>query len=723
MRPRLTGLLAAAAVLVGSATWLAAQEPDVRELTRELTGEKPAAKRSAQQLQNAYAKVLDALLPDMGDEDVGKQDRSQRTLERIAFRAGRPGAETDRAACAKALAGRLGPQVPAAARVWMLRQIQRIGRAEAVNALAKALADKDAHVRESARRALEKNPSRQAGEALGKAVASASQPAWRAAVINALAGRSDAATVRLLVQEADSDNDDVRSAAVAALAKAGDASAAGAVAAAMTRGSAPARREATNAYVVLAGALADKGDKAAALGMYRKMLAGKGHLRCAGLIGLGRAGGTAELPALFDALADRDVRTRGAAVEALSMMPGKDITRALVAKVRTAGPEIKPALLRAIALRGEKGLTATFLAAAKDADEAVRVEALRGLGMIGDASAVRPLLQAAATTGPPQQAARRSLQRTTAQGVDRALLGAIGEKGAKVRLEVVRALSARHVTTAAPDLLKAAKDDDAGVRQEAIKALGAVGGADCLPAVAALLVAAPDDGTRNEAASALVRIAGREADTEKRTEPILKALQSGRGAARLSLLGVLGRLGGAKSLPAVRAATKDPEAKVKEAAIRALAEWPDAAAADDLLAIAKSAPSETLSVIALRGYIRVCRIRTSRPQEQSAKMLIAGLEAAKRRDEKRRALAGLAEVRHVLALQAVLPYLDEDALKREAASAATRIGRGIWNSNPQAVKAAMEKVLQVTKDDRRKREATEALDRAEKKLKEAKPRN
>ena len=99
----------------------------------------------------------------------------------------------------------------------------------------------------------------------------------------------------------------------------------------------------------------------------------------------------------------------------------------------------------------------------------------------------------------------------------------------------------------------------------------------------------PDDGLRNAAADALFKIASRDRDMESRSEPILNALGTSRGAARFSLLNVLGRIGGQKSLEGVRADLKDQDDKVRDAAIRALAEWPDATAAADLLRIARSA--------------------------------------------------------------------------------------------------------------------------------------
>jgi HEAT repeat protein len=714
MKLRMIGLLAAMAIL-GSSAGLWAGEPNVADLTKEFKGEKPAAERTPEQLAAAYVKVVDALVPDMGAEDMGKRGGAQSTLERIAFHACRPGAEADRLACAKALAGQLTDDVPAAARVWIIRQLERIGRAEAVSQLAKALDDKDLLVRESARRALLKNSSKEANAALLAALAAAKAPDWRVAVINALAEKRDPGNVEALLKDAGSEDDAVRTAAICALAKAADKAAVEAVAAGMTKGSDLSKRIATDAYLLLADGLAAKDDKATALGIYKKMLAAQGHMKCAGIIGVARAGGVADLPTIFDALADVDARVRGSGADALAMMPGKDVTDAIVAKFKAAGAPIKPTLLRALAQRGDKAAAPVFAAAAEDEDEAVRVEALRGLGVVGDASAVALLLKAAAATGACQEAAREALARIPAADVDKALMAAIDEKDTKLRAEVIRALSVRHVTAAGPSLLKAAEDADNTVRNEAIKAVGAVAGMDSMPAVVAILVKVTDDASRNEAGNALIRIAGRESDADKRIEPILTALGPATGPAKTMLFSVLGRLGGAKALQAVQAALKDSDAQVKEAAVRSLADWPDAASAADLLDVAKSATDEKLQVLAIRGCIRVMRIQNSRPAAENAKMLVAALETAKRAEEKKQALGGLAECRDILAFQAVVPCMGDEALKEEAAQAAVRIARDIWQKNLEPVEAAMKKVLEVSKNKDACKQAQEVLDQIDKK--------
>lgn len=712
----------AASILLGSAAFLPAADPaNPADLARELKGELPLPERSPQQLEAVYAQVIDSLMPSLGNDDPGKRSGPQSTLEQIAFHAGHPGGEPGRLACSKVIAAKLGRVTEPLGRIWLLKQLERIGRAEAVPAVAPLLGDPEAHVRESARRALQKNPAPEANTALQQALAAASTPAWRAALMNALAERADLANFDLLAKGAASDDDALRVSALIGLSKLGDKSALAPIAAARLAGSDASKRAATDCALRLAGALAARGDKASALSVYQTLLHAEGHLKCAALIGIGRAGNLADLPVLLEAAADPDAKVRGACVEALSLLQGPQVTESIATKMPAAQPDTKVALLQALARRGDKSAAAVFVSAAADADPAVQAAAVGGLGSLGT-PAQAPLLLTLAANGakPVQDAARQSLQLLA--GIDTALTGALQQPDAKFRAEAARALAARHAVAATGSLLQSATDADGTVRNESLRALGAVAPIDALAPLAAVLVKTDDAGSRSEAAEALVSIATRSDALETRAQPLLKALAGATGPARHSLLGVLGRIGGQNSLAALRAAIQDPDPKTQDAGVRALADWPDASAASDLLDVVKTSPSQTHQVLAFRGYVRICRIRAVRPEPQTARMLAAGLALAKRPDQKRDALGGLAEVRDLSALQIVEPFLDDPSVKDEAASAAVRIGRDIASKNPAAVKAVMQKVLGLTKNTGLQRDATEALDRAERKLKENAPK-
>ena len=347
--------------------------------------------------------------PTWASDDAGRRGGAQSAIERIAFRASRPGAEAERAACSKAIAAELDTRVEPLARVWLLRQLERIGREEAVPKVAAMLADGDTTVRESARRALQKNPATEANAALQKALGSA-DTAWRVAVLNALGQRRDPANLNLLLQAAATDNDDVRMAALVGLANLADKSVAATIASAMAKGGPRAQCRGSRLLPPPGRRTAAAGDKAAALNLYKNLFARQGHLKCAAPIGIGRCGGPSDLPTLLDALADQDVKVRGACVEALSLFQGDETTAALAAKLNTPNPKTKLAVLQALARRGQKSTMSLFLTAAEDADEAVRVAAIAGLGTVGNAAAVPLLLKAAAMSGKAQKAARQSLQ-------------------------------------------------------------------------------------------------------------------------------------------------------------------------------------------------------------------------------------------------------------------------------------------------------------------------
>jgi hypothetical protein len=138
-------------------------------------------------------KDLDTLVPDSASDDLQKRANAMKAIDVMAMNAARPGAETERAAVSLALAAKIVPATPQFARVWLIRQLQAIGKAEVVPVLTGLLDDKELIIRETARRALQYNPSAEAGAALRAALDKAADPAWKIAMINAVSQRKDAA--------------------------------------------------------------------------------------------------------------------------------------------------------------------------------------------------------------------------------------------------------------------------------------------------------------------------------------------------------------------------------------------------------------------------------------------------------------------------------------------------------------------------------------------------
>lgn len=687
-------------------------------LVEELSGKAAPQRRSAPESELAYARAVDSLLPGMSAENLLEREGPQAAFEQICFRAGRPGAENDRAALCKTICERLGPQTAKPARVWMLRQMERVSGAESVPTLTTLLKDEDAVVRDLSRRALQNNPSADAAAALRTALEQADAPEWRVALINALGARGDAASVPLLAAQTPSANEVVAVAAAVAL---GDIGGPDALAALKhLRGSGPPalRNAVADAYVRCADRLLARGQREQAVALFQELYDSSDEskaARIAALRGLGLARGADAVPLLMNVILGDDVPLRRVAAAVLNEISGESVTNELARKLMPvgAGPklplETQVLLLDTLAARGDPAgrLAALFLT--ESDDEAVRTAALRALGALGDETCVLPLAKAAGRTGGTEaDAARISLGRLRGAPVDATLLSLLQNSGGPAartgaaddflqvptRVELIHALAMRQTKGAVPVLFQEAAHADEDVRVAALEALGAIGGENDAAALARQLAAARSPKEQKAAEEAVAAVCLLNADMEKRAEPVLNLLKAGDAppAAKVSAVRVLSRLNGKSALAAIRALRADADPSVQDAAIRALASWPDAAPLDDVLQIARSESDPARKTLALRGYIRMTGLPSDREPAATLGMYKTALELVGRPDEKKLVLSGLAQVGHADALELAKSFLNESAVKDEAATAVLTLARSLCGANREASAAALEQV-------------------------------
>lgn len=662
-----------------------------------------------------YAKEVESVLPDLGSDDLGKRRSAQEKLGNLCLAAGRPGAEDERLALCNLLAPKLGADTPEEARVWLLRQLQLVGRAESVAAVAALLDDKTPRIRECARRALQSNSSDEAGAALRAALDKAPDAAWRIACINAVAQRRDAKAVPALAKALAGSDEACALAAAAGLGKIAGPAAAKALGAARTKADEKVRPAVLDAYLLCADRYVADGKKSDAGAIYKEMLAADNTAvaRAAGLRGLAVALGDGAIPAMADAFTGKDETLRRLAVAFIREIPGAKATRAFADLLTRLDADMQVTLLGALAERGDPAAKPAVLAAAKSDSEPVRVAALKALAGVGEAADALVLAQAAATSeGAVRDAARTSLDRLGAKGADEAILAAVPGADAKVRLELIRTLGARRSAAAQATLMKLAEDADGGVRTEAIRALEAMADDKAADLLIRLVAKPKEDGERDPAEKALAAVCARAGDKDAVGAAVAKAAGEAGGPAKAALLRPLTRIGGDKVIGAVREALKDADAGVKEAAARVIADWPDDAALADMVAIAKDDPKESNQVLALRGYMRLAKDR-ERKEEDRLAMCTTALPLTRRPDEKKLVLGVLRELRTVEALRLAAPLMADEKVQHEAADAAVGIARRMGGKLPDEVKDAMTKAIEATKDERIRREAGEVLKKIE----------
>jgi HEAT repeat protein len=372
-----------------------AMAKDVADLAQALAGQDEDARRAAAiELRDLGAPAAKAVAPLLASEDPAVVSTAGHVLEAIVLRAGRPGAEKERAEIVTLVVPYVKADQPMPARVAATKLLAFIGGDEVLPALTAQFADPD--LREYARQAVQRVPGAAATQALIDALPAA-DPEFRAALIYSLGQRGDRAAVPTLIREAQDGNLAVRTSAIEALGRIAEPAATETVAAAMQKESGPSKALATDAYLRLADAQSAAGEKQEALAMYDRALkaAPTPATRCAAVAGLGRTGSDAALPQLISALSDQSPIVAQAALAALKTTEAKGATDALVASLKTGPAPVRCAVIDVLAARKDSKAVGALVVAAGDKDEAVRIAALGALGRFAAPEAVPVLLKAA----------------------------------------------------------------------------------------------------------------------------------------------------------------------------------------------------------------------------------------------------------------------------------------------------------------------------------------
>lgn len=585
-----------------------------------------------------------------------------------------------------------GAATPDAKR-FICGQLRLVGGNAQVPLLEKRMAD--AQTADAARRALAAIPGEASLKAL-RAVLPQAKGMLLVGVINSLGARRDAASIGALANLMHNTHAATAAAAARALGRIGTPYAAAALAKAKLDKQPSVLLE---ARLLCAQQLCRDGHAKAASVIYEAVWTSSCPTpwRIAALTGLVEARSDKALPALLEAMRSTDGALPASAMQLTQRLSGEAVTRALVGELDRLPPEAQALLIDVLGSRGGPIARGAIVKQLGSPNEPVKLAAVRALATAGSAASVDRLARLAANEkGTLQSAARTSLARLCGPGVRERLLAAAAKGEPSVRAELIRAMAARRTDGVVPLLLKAAGDSDKDVRRAALDALAALAGADAYPKLITLMVSAAESSEQRAAEKAAVATGARLPDVPARVKPVLAALAKANAKSKPVLLRVLGAFGGPQALEAVRAHLNDPDTALRDAAVRSLAGWPDAGAADDLLKRAKDADDMKHRVLVLRGYLRLAA--EAQPKAMQMKMLERIRPIADTPDAKKMLLANLADVTDAAALHVAVSFLGDTAVQAEAAAATLKIAQTLVKRDPAAVMAAMEKVKALSKD-------------------------
>lgn len=154
---------------------------------------------------------------------------------------------------------------------------------------------------------------------------------------------------------------------------------------------------------------------------------------------------------------------------------------------------------------------------------------------------------------------------------------------------------------------------------------------------------------------------------------IISALEnSGSPETTVSLVRILGRLGGPEAFACVARYTDSESPEIRDAALRSLAAWPDTAAVAALAGLFASLEELTYRTLCLQGCVRLLR-GGGLPLEQMESLYENLYTAARTAQEQKVLLAGLAELNSPRAIPWVVALQQQEGVKEEAALALDRL--------------------------------------------------
>jgi len=397
-----------------------------------------------------------------------------------------------------------------------------------------------------------------------------------------------------------------------------------------------------------------------------------------------------------DVLSGKDDALKPVAIAAIASVPDHGASEEFAALMHHLRPEHQALMVETIAARGDDAARLQVAKALSIPEPMVRRAAIVALGRMADPYFISLLTQAAAASSDPEEARAVEAAFVAMKGgaeTDRQLIAQVKLAAPKARIVLIAALAQRLGAAASDVFLQETSNLDPAVAKAAFRALAKYGTAKDVCPVMTNLLTLRDAGVQAEAASTAARLLAKMPEPRQRSAAVCESL--GRATTienRKALLALMPACGDAAALGELKTAMADSEPEVREAAVRALADWPDDTAWDELAAIYRQPRQDNLRSIALRGLVRLLNEQNAHPDEALIGRYKQLFSAARAESDLRLLLGAVAGAAHPDALPLVLPLLANNDVHAEAALAVKQIAESIKAEHPEVAEEALKKL-------------------------------
>jgi HEAT repeat protein len=687
---------------------LAVTAQNAMDLATQLNWAKPQdGKRIVIELQKLGQEGVNQLVANLSEANGPNNVAAEFALEALTQKATNPGEDKAREALAEALANALPAAKDNVAKAIVIKQLEWCGGDAQVAAVAPALnVDK---LRTYAINTLAQINSENAQKALRDA-ANAATPEVALEYAPAFNKNRDPQAAPILMKMLPEAKPHQQAIVYSALAHLGHAPAADMMVETLkTAASTYQKAAARGALSIL---VANIKNKAQAIEVAKKF--NDAEVSEASLTALLDAQGPeATVQTILDEAVKGDFVRREAMLRLLSKAPQAVVVPKAIATAKQADPAVTAAIISMLGIAADKSALPFVTGALDHADPAVRAAAAQTLPAFGAENAVTILVaKLAAAKDDDVNIFKDALRWQQTANFDQAVATAIPNATPSAKIALAELLALRKAAEQNNAVIDMLQGDD-NVRKAAIKALETIATPDDTRKLLDFMLATESAADRRGLQNVLSILAK---NSEKAAQVLVEGMGKATAESKATLLQTMSKIGTDPALNAVVAALADNDQNVKTAAVRALSDWPNRNAIDELDKLARQKDNELHRALAYRGFVRLAAIQApaSRTTNDIVAQLKEGLKLAANDEEKKRVLSAVSSVRCDVALmEIVIPAFDNPNTAQEAAAAAVAIAcpkdnrdRGIVSP---VAREALEKVIALASNDALKNSAKNHL--------------
>ena len=397
--------------------------------------------------------------------------------------------------------------------------------------------------------------------------------------------------------------------------------------------------------------------------------------RIAAIAALVNAGEKAKADeALRAAILSDDFVLRREALRLATRTADREVVQWLASLMEGATPEAQADIVAAVGALDERSARSVVLDALESSELIVRIAAIEALPHFGGGRVADVLLERfkVASEADEAPALKQALLRMHADDIAEDLAEMMPTLPPEKQVDGLDVLSQKQARDEVKAVLALAGSDNEDVRLAADDALSEVAGPDDVGTLLDLLMAETSKKGQRHLQDAIVAAVADIEDDDERAVPVVEKMASLAGEQRALLMEILPRIGGDPAYAQIMADIPSQDPVVRKAAIEAVADWQKTVAITDILELAKQVQDDGERETLLRGYLRIVR-EAKRSDGKKVQLLGDALATATTSSQKKLFIADLGNLRTVGSLQLLVGLTEDEALRRQAVSAALNV--------------------------------------------------